>query len=115
MVLLIGRWVVARSTFCVTIQFSLPLTLPSPFPLPGYLCTCTTAQYMHISDTIRYEKIKSRPFQGLNPRPQDFLCKSQGRGGEGGGGWGLRPLPPPSPSLPRFYLPFILNQNEKIL
>ena len=36
MVLLIGRWVVARSTFCVTIQFSLPLTLPSPFPLPGY-------------------------------------------------------------------------------
>ena len=106
MVLLIGRWVVARSTFCVTIQFSLPLTLPSPFPLPGYPCTCTTAQYMHISDTIRYEKIKSCPFQGLNPRPQDFLCKSQGRGGGRGRG-GLRPPPPPSPSLPHFPLPFI--------
>ena len=102
MVLLIGRWVVARSTFCVTIQFSLPLTLPSPFPLPGYPCTCTTAQYMHISDTIRYEKIKSRPFQGLNPRPQDFLCKSQGRGGEGGGGGGggSAPLHPPHPPSP---------------
>ena len=72
MVLLIGRWVVTRSTFCVTIQFSLPLTLPSPFPLPGYLCTCTTAQYMHISDTIRYEKNQKSALPGIEPATSGF-------------------------------------------
>ena len=67
-------------------QFNFPSPSPSlpRFPCPGIFVHVLLLSICIYPIQFDMKKIKIRPFQGLNPRPQDFLCKSQGRGGEGG-------------------------------